>query len=354
MLYGGLKLADRRSLAPNGLPAGPLGPGLSVIIPERANPVPLGQCLDTVRTATGDLPEPWEVIVVVNGWPKRCYRDLVSEHTEVRWIFSEKPLWFSGAIRRGLQAARYDWVYLLNNDMVVDPLAFFSLLYWRSPRVFGIASQIYFRDAERRREETGWTMFRESDGVFEIRDEVADDETTVRGTFYAGGGASLFQRHLLMQLLRQSSVYLPFYWEDVEWGTRAWRRGYRSLYCPASKVWHGHRQTNRKFFSEVEIDRILNRNRLVFQLRNGPSPDSLQQLREMLARLDPKSQAEILTPGRVARIVSGRAAHLPLAPVWEQQYGCIEDRVIICDGDEPGGLARGFERAGSGYISPIP
>jgi hypothetical protein len=96
-------------------------------------------------------------------------------------------------------------------------------------------------------------MFRKTDGPVGILDEIAADEITVRGTLYAGGGAALFQKRVLLGLMQDSSVYSPFYWEDVEWGVRAWRRGYRSLYYPTSKAWHGHRTTNRMFFPECEI-----------------------------------------------------------------------------------------------------
>jgi GT2 family glycosyltransferase len=270
----------------------------------------------------------------VNGSPRSAYGDLIHRHQRVRWIFCEAPLWFGGAVRRGLRAARYDWVYLLNNDMVLEASALSSLLPWRAPHVFGIASQIYFRDPSRRREETGWTVCHQKDGVIEIMDDVASDDSIVRGTFYPGGGASLFRRNLLVQMVRHTSVYAPFYWEDVEWGTCAWRLGYESLYCPLSKAWHGHRQTNRKFFSELEIDRILNRNRFIFHLRNGPTPASFVEFRELLARADEDSLAEILTKQRIVEIAGGRLRNcsccfrdLPLENTWQRLYGSIEKAV---------------------------
>jgi GT2 family glycosyltransferase len=160
-----------------------------VIIPERAHPSLLRECLESVAAACRQTPEPSEVIVVVNGSPRSLNVDLARAHGSCRWIFSDKPLWYAGAVRAGLRAATYDWVYLLNNDTIVDPRAFCSPLGWRSPSTFAIASQVYFRDRQKRREETGWTMFRKTDGPVEILDEIAADEITVRGTLYAGGGA---------------------------------------------------------------------------------------------------------------------------------------------------------------------
>lgn len=251
----------------------------------------------------------------------------MTEHRTVCWFFSKSPLWFSGAILRGLEAARYDWVYLLNSDMIVDPGVFSSLLPWRATHVFAIASQIYFKDPVKRREETGWTRFTRVESPIEILDTPPDDDTTVRGNFYAGGGSSLFQRELLTDFARHSSVYDPFYWEDVEWGTRAWRRGYEVLFCPSSKVWHEHRATNRKFFAEAEIDRIVRRNRIVYHLRNSPSSGSGRELRGTLSLLDRSTLLEILQPIRLFRIFTGRlqSASLPfknlsLEYTWQKYY----------------------------------
>ena len=242
-------------------------PGISVIIPERENPAMLRECLESVFEAARRLAEPFEVIVVVNGSPKAAYEELCELYPAVKWIFFRKPLWFSGAVREGLKAAKNEWVYLLNSDMTLDALALAELIPWRAPHVFAIASQINFQDPSRRREETGWTKFRESDGFPEIYDAVPEDDC-IRGTFYAGGGASLFQKALLRRFSAGSQVYNPFYWEDVEWGTIAWKCGFESLFCPKSRARHYHRATNRLFFSDPEINRIFERNRIQYELRN--------------------------------------------------------------------------------------
>ena len=340
LLYGALTLADAagRRLRTRGNRSRPqlgaYGPGVTVIIPERANSEILTECLDRAAAACVRVSEPSEIIVVASGSPASAYCALMQRHQQVRWIFSERPLWYSRAIRTGLRAARFDWVYLLNNDMMLDPLALQASMQWRSPEVFAVASQVFFRDERRRREETGWTLFRGDGGPIQIMDEVPGDEVTVRGTFYAGGGASLFRRDLLRVLSVGSNVYEPFYWEDVEWGERAWRFGYPSLYCPASKAWHLHRMTNRIFFREAEIDRILARNRVVYHLRNGPPLPAFREFARMLSSLDDQSRREALTFGRMARIACGRLASARqatdmarLGDVWEIRYGHIDEPV---------------------------
>ena len=158
------------------------------IVPERANPELLDECLRSAWAASQRLGEPVEIIVVVNGSGPNLYTQLRATYSFVQWVFFQKPLWFGGAIQQGLARARYDWVYLLNDDMVLDCSALSTLSRWRAPQVFAVASQIYFKDTGRRREETGWTNYRLNEGLLEIFDQPPEESETVRGNLYAGGG----------------------------------------------------------------------------------------------------------------------------------------------------------------------
>ncbi len=284
--------------------------GISIIIPERENPELLEECLNSVLVACRRVKEPVEIIVVVNGSDLLRYSKLKDTFTSVQWLFFERPLWFTGAIYQGLIRACHDWVYLLNDDMVLDPMALCELLDWRGSHIFAIASQIYFKDPDKRREETGWTHYRIRDEVFEIFDQQPDETGTVRGTLYAGGGSSLYQRKLLLRIMGKGNPYSPFYWEDVEWGTVAWKLGFESLFCPASKVWHSHRATYRRLFAEEEIDRIFRRNGCLFQLRNPLEGVSARLVFRSLTMLDLKSVLELLTPGTLVGIWAARLRSL--------------------------------------------
>jgi GT2 family glycosyltransferase len=329
LLYAALKLVEgvtrpRRNVSAAHPELRAFRPGISVIIPERGCPGVFAETLEKAVLACRELSEPWEIIVMVNGAPASLYSSLAEARKEVVWLFAKEPLWYGGAVRSALRTARFDWVYLLNSDMFLDCFALQALLPWRSPDVFALASQVFFRDPEKRREETGWTLFRPTaSGPIEILDAVPDDDETVRGTYYAGGGAALFRKYLLQQVIDGCSAYLPFYWEDVEWGVRAWRQGYQSLYCPASRALHLHRTTNRLFFPEAEIDRILARNGLVFHLRNGPPTASFAEFQRALDSVDARSLDEILEFRRAAEIIFGRFQsnrlpidHLPLERTW--------------------------------------
>jgi GT2 family glycosyltransferase len=263
--------------------------GVSVLIPERDNPAELAECLHAVARAIGQTGEPAEVIVSASGARGQHYAELRGLYPEVRWAMSAVPLDFHMAVRRGLSMARYDWVYLLNNDAAPEPDALTAILPLRSSDVFAIGSQIEYKDPTRFREETNWGGFAVQDGLAAIADGIPSSDRPTE-CFYAGGGASLFRRALLQRLLTASSAYAPFYWEDVEWGWRARKLGYRVLFCPASVVRHRHRATIGRLYSAEEIERVWARNRVLFQLRNMTVCGSTDRLLEELVRLQDAEQ----------------------------------------------------------------
>lgn len=286
-------------------------PGISVVIPECANPELLGECLESVGRAAVILKEPVQVVIVVNGSSPYLYDHLRRRFPEAEWLFFDKPMGYSRAITQGIKRARHGWVYLLNNDVVMALDALIQVAQLRAAHVFAIASQIFFKDPNRRREETGWTDFSWENGELVIFDALPEGQKTIRGTLYAGGGASLFQKALLERLLDSTHPYHPFYWEDVEWGVKAWKKGYASVFCPSSKVWHSHRATVNKFYPEYEVKRIFRRHQLQFRLRNRMPGDSNWRIVKAIARMDWKSFGKLALPSNMLRCVKSRFQALP-------------------------------------------
>ena len=282
-------------------------PGVSVVIPERDSPEEMiRECLTSVQAALREVAEPAEVVVVANGAPLSRYASIAGEFPAARWLHSTRHLSFATAIRRGVRGARYDWVYFLNSDMKLDPRALTEILRWRAGHVFAVSSQVFFMDPQRRREETGWTDARIQGGLVEIFDVPPDNDELTRGTLYAGGGASLFRRAVLWRMLEKRDPYAPFYWEDVEWGVRAWREGYEVLFCPRSKAWHRHRATVQRFYSQAEIGRIFRRNQLQFDLRQKWTALPRAQLVYEVQAQDEKTRRELESLWNCLRLIIAR------------------------------------------------
>ena len=296
----------------------PWPPGLSIVIPERAAPAMLDEALVAVRSALADVDEAHEIIVVVNGAPLADYTEVRQRHPTVTFLHADAPLGFAGAVELGVAHARFGAVYLLNNDMVVDAQALTTVLALRAPDVFAIGSQIEQRSADGRREETGFVdWFTDRDGIRLFHANVPADGAP-REHLAASGGAALFRREPLRRYLRASRAYDPFYWEDAEWGVQAWRDGWRVLFCPASRARHRHRATTARFYAEAELERVVERNRWLFDARNGLTPHGAAWSMNRLCTLPYASQRELAST-RVAlatwrQRIGRRRAPQPLPP----------------------------------------
>ena len=233
---------------------GPAPRGISTVIPSRNGrelletqfPTLLGQALDSSR----------EIIVVDNGSDDGTAGWLGREYPEIRVIASAAPLSFSRAVNRGIAAARYSHVCLLNNDMLLEP-GFFSALeraFHEVPDLFCATAQIRF-PAGVRREETGKAvMAQSSPDDFPVRcDEplAGEDGTWV---LYGSGGCSLYDAAKLRALGNLDEAYEPAYVEDMDIGWRAWQQCWPSVYVAGAVVEHRHRATTSRYYSEAELN----------------------------------------------------------------------------------------------------
>jgi GT2 family glycosyltransferase/glycosyltransferase involved in cell wall biosynthesis len=310
-LFGALSLADRLApLVPARSPRahGRWQPGISVVIPDRDAPVMLMEALGSLRGALAAIDEPSQVVVVANGATADVYAGVRSHFPEVEWVHDDQPLGFTAAIERGLREVRYDGVYLMNNDVTLDARAIAELLPHREPDVFAISSQILQRGETGRREETGFTDWMiDGRGLGLLHARPRDARAAVPH-LCASGGASLFRTVLLRQYLPASHAYAPFYWEDAEWAVRAWRDGYRVLFCPASMANHRHRASTRRFYPEDEVERVVERNRTLFGLRHGVDRASRARLMEQVCDLPYRSQRELSRLSVAVGVLRNRVA----------------------------------------------
>jgi GT2 family glycosyltransferase len=289
-------------------------PGISVIIPERDAPELLARALQSLLRALAVLDEPYEVIVVANGAPRDRYADILARYPALEFIHSRDALGFSAAISLGMQRARRDWTFLMNNDMTLEDDALSALARHRADDVFAIGAQIFQRSSDGRREETGFVDWYDDGSGIRVFHADPGDEASVREHLCASGGASLFRTVPLARYVRDSRCYDPFYWEDVEWGVRAHRDGMRVLYCPLAHAHHLHRATTGRFYSQCDIDRVIERNRMLFDARNAVSMRDPQWLMKRVCELDYEGQRRFARLGTVARVFQRRAHSAAITP----------------------------------------
>jgi GT2 family glycosyltransferase/glycosyltransferase involved in cell wall biosynthesis len=210
-----------------------------------------------------------EIVVVDNGSEDGSAEFLAEKFPAVKVVRLEQNLGFGGGSNAGFREARNDVVVLLNSDMRVDRDFLAPLLKgFTDEKIFAISCQIFLSDPGKRREETGLTEGWWEDGSLRVshRDDPMVDR--LYPCFYGGGGSCAFDRRQFLELGGFDELLAPFYLEDTDIGYLAWKRGWKVLYEPASKVWHEHRGTIGRRFSQAYIDSVLKKNFLLFVWKN--------------------------------------------------------------------------------------
>jgi len=95
---------------------------------------------------------------------------------------------------------------------------------------------------------------------------------------YGSGGCSLYDAARLHALGGVDQAYEPAYVEDLDLGYRAWQRGWPSVYVAGAVVEHRHRATTSRYYTEAQLERILEVNYLKFLVRAVANPKLFRKL----------------------------------------------------------------------------
>ena len=85
-------------------------------------------------------------------------------------------------------------------------------------------------------------------------------------SFSAGVGA--FDRLKFIEIGGYDALYLPGYYEDVDLCFRAWKRGWKGIYAPASRKAHLGAASFREKYGNAAIQKLAFRNGLLFTVKN--------------------------------------------------------------------------------------
>ena len=246
----------------------PVAGAASIVIPNWNGRDLLEKYLPSVRAAALRFPGS-EVIVVDNGSTDGSAAFVRERFPEIRILALPRNLGFGGGSNAGIRAAKHDVVVLLNSDMRVEPDFLGPLLAgFSDARVFSVSCQIFFSDPEKLREETGLTESWWQQGGLRVRHRADPAIHDLFPCAYGGGGSCAYDRRKFLELGDFDELLSPFYLEDTDLGYRAWKRGWKNFYQPASVVYHEHRGTIGRLFSDAYIQGVLKKNFLLFTWKN--------------------------------------------------------------------------------------
>jgi len=165
----------------------------------------------------------------------------------------------------GLAAATGAYVGFLNNDNLFDDTSVTRMLaYFDRPTTFAVCPRII-------RAEDGRDQGALTSGYWErglIFYKVQPHCDSARGTFFAVGGQSLFDREKLMEVGSIDELLYPMYHEDIELSWRAWKHGYEIRYAPDAMVRHVGHHSSDQVFTADELRTFVRQNEFLTVWKN--------------------------------------------------------------------------------------
>jgi GT2 family glycosyltransferase len=212
------------------------------------------------QRASGDA---WEIIVVDDGGG-----GLGGLPADVRLVTLPENRGYGPAVNAGAAAATGDLLLILNDDVALEESTVRVLRrHFPDPTLFAVAPAI-LSPLSACGDEGGKAGSWDA-GVLEVREAPS---STTHPTLYPVGCCFLCPRALFLALGGYDDLYSPFFWEDVDLGYRAWRRGLRVLHAPEAACRHEGSATLREQRSSDEHEAFFFRNRVLFHLRNLRDP----------------------------------------------------------------------------------
>lgn len=209
----------------------------SIIIPNWNGARFLPTCLDSLAKQTYT---PLEIIIVDNASHDGSQQLIQTQYPSVKLVELPENRGFTGACNAGMQAARGEFVALLNNDTEVDAgwAAAVVDAFRRHPETGMVASKMLLFD-QRDHIHTAGDYFTTDGragnrGVWQPDNGQYDQEEYV---FSACGGSSVYRRVMLDKIGLLDDDFF-FSLEDMDLAWRAQLSGWRCLYTPRAVVYH--------------------------------------------------------------------------------------------------------------------
>ncbi len=242
-----------------------------------------------------------EIIVVDNNSPReKPTEEIKKRFPEVTFIQSEKNLGFAGGNNLGLQKAKGDYFFLLNNDTVLpkgflEPIVNFMQEHsdagMASPKVLypdGLTLQYAGATAISHLTGRGKRL-----GLFE-----KDTGRYNRNyqTELGHGAALIVPSHVVKRAGLMPELYFLYY-EEHDWCEQVKRLGYKMYYIGESHIIHKESISTGGDESPLKVY-YLTRNRLIFMRRNSTGIEFVAGLMFFFFFSTPKAMFKYLIKGK--------------------------------------------------------
>jgi GT2 family glycosyltransferase len=285
-------------------------PAVSVVIPNWDGEHLLPACLDSIRAQTA---RDFEIIVSDDASTDGSVGLVSQKYPEARVIRAPRNRGFAAAANAGVRATRGDLIFLLNNDVALDPRCLEELL--RSIEtddgVGACAPKIIYYDNPSLINSAGHACG--PDGiVVDIGRRQPDSDwfNRPREVLGACAGAAIYRRRMLDQIgLFDESFVMSFEDADLSW--RAQWAGWRSLYVPTAVV--RHREGASRGIASKRSTALGLRNSILVWLKDWPVGSLVRHCPD-LWRGWRRSTVSLMARGHTGVVLSACACAFALMP----------------------------------------
>jgi GT2 family glycosyltransferase len=220
--------------------------------------------LPTLEAAAADYPGAARIVVVDNRSTDPDADAVRREFPRVEVVVAERNDYLF-SLNPVVAGCSEPIVIILNNDMRVDRAFIGPLVrHFVDPQVFAVTANVY--DWEGVRRTTGQRRMALRRWWFYKWWDLSVSRPVY--TLDAGGGCAAFRREYFVALGGFDPLYRPAYYEDTDLSYRAWMRGWRTIFEPASVIYHREGATLRDTVREAEFHTLLVRNHVLFTVKN--------------------------------------------------------------------------------------
>lgn len=213
----------------------------------------------------------FELILVDNASQEDPTKVISEKYPDVKLIVNKKNLGFAGGNNVGLQAARGDYYFIVNNDTEVTPNLLEELLkpFGIDPQIGVVSPKIRFFSEPNIIQYAGFTEINPFTGrnkLIGLKEMDYGQHDTSGYTAYTHGAAMMIRKSVVQQVGFMPDIFFLYY-EELDWSAHIRREGFKIYYQASALIYH-------KESISVGKESVLkvyyqNRNRILFMRRNS-------------------------------------------------------------------------------------
>ena len=246
--------------------------GISVVIPNYNGRYLLGEIISPLLDVLNELALPFEIIVSDDKSTDDSVSFLQSAYPRVKVIMNETNQGFAPTINRGIFAAQYSHLLLLNSDVKLTAGYFSGLLrYFDKEDTFGVMGRMIGWDHDITRDGGKYPSFhglkiKTSGNYIPVEEKPGQ----LLYSMYLSGANAFVDRKKIIELGGFDELFAPFYVEDYELSVRAWRYGWKCYYDHNSICRHKESVTIKTKTKKNQVNKIYYRNKMYLHALHLP------------------------------------------------------------------------------------